>query len=359
VIGATEVSKVSESPGKFLGFLDQLLPFLAACPPWLRVWVHALILLNFITIAGLAVYYLSSKEKATDEGSLSNFSILTPTDSQQIPLGDNPTWMLTGTLPKAKDADFNVQVLKMPDGDSIPQTGQKIKSTFDGHWSFEPAKFAGFGSYEIKAIGLLNGDSLVRTVTVTCYDKGTAYRLSIEREKKFRTGANIVALPAGSISADQAIGQFSQLQNDFLTMYGASQRPTAEESQKALAIVNQGLDLVDSVLPLWPNNYDLQNARAFFLKNYAMVEQDLKKPDANQALQEAGLMFEAVLEQRPQDPNAWNGLGSVYTMSGQPSKALFYIKRSLELAPENPYAQQDLRTVMRLIEEQKAAGGGK
>jgi tetratricopeptide (TPR) repeat protein len=267
--------------------------------------------------------------------------------------------MLTGTLPKAKDADFNVQVLKMPDGDSIPQTGQKIKSTFDGHWSFEPAKFAGFGSYEIKAIGLLNGDSLVRTVTVTCYDKGTAYRLSIEREKKFRAGANIVALPAGAISADHAVSQFSQLQNDFFAVYGAHQPPTIEDSQKALGIVNQGLDLVDSVLPLWPNNYDLQNARAFFLKNYAIVERDLKKPDANQALQEAGLMFEAVLEQRPQDTNAWNGLGSVYLMSGQPSKALFYIKRALDLAPENPYAQQDLTTAMRLIEEQKAAGGGK
>ena len=345
---------MSDSPGKFLGFLDQLLPFLAACPPWLRMWVHALILLNFLTIAALAVFYLSSKEKATDEGSLKFFSILTPTESQQIPLNEKGTWMLTGTLPKAKDADFNVQVIKLPDGDLIPQTGQKIKSTFDGHWSFEPAKFAGYGSYEIKAIGLLNGDSLVRTVTVTCFDKATAYKLSIEREKKFRAGANIVDLPAGAVSPDKAIDQISQLQNEFLAIYGTHQ-PTAEEAHKALGIANQGLDLVDSVLPLAPNNYDLQNARAFFLKNYAIVEQDLKKPDAGQALDEAALMFEAVLEQRPQDTNAWNGLGSVYLMKGQPSKAIFYIKRALDLAPENPYAQQDLATAMRLVEQQKAA----
>ena len=204
---------------------------------------------------------------------------------------------------------------------------------------------------------MLNGDSLVRTVTVTCFDKGTAYKLSIEREKKFRAGANIVNLPAGAASPDQAMSEITQLQNEFFAAYSAHQPPTAEDSQKALGIVNQGLDLVDSVLPLAPNNYDLQNARAFFLKNYAIVEQDLKRPDANQALEEAGLMFEAVLEQRPQDTNAWNGLGSVYLMSGQPAKAIFYIKRALELAPENPYAQQDLATAMRLVEAQKAAGG--
>ena len=151
--------------------------------------------------------------------------------SQQIPLNEKGTWMLTGTLPKAKDADFNVQVIKLPDGDSIPQTGAKIKSTFDGHWSFEPAKFAGYGSYEIKAIGLLNGDSLVRTVTVTCFDKATAYKLSIEREKKFRAGSNIVNLPAGATTPDQAMGQISQLQNEFLAIYGTHQ-PTAEEAQE-------------------------------------------------------------------------------------------------------------------------------
>ena len=111
------------------------------------------------------------------------------------------------------------------------------------------------------------------------------------------------------------------------------------------------------MLPLAPNNYDLQNARAFFLKNYAIVEQDLKRPDAGQALDEAGLMFEAVLEQRPQDTNAWNRLGSVYLMNRAAGKAIFYIKRALGLAPENPSAQQDRATAMRLVEEEKAAAG--
>ena len=91
-----------------------------------------------------------------------------------------------------------------------------------------------------------------------------------------------------------------------------------------MAIVNQGLDLVDSALPLWPNNFDLQNARAFFLKNYAMLDQHLKRPEAKQALDEAKLMFEAVREQKAQDTHAWNGLGSVYLMSGQRQGPLLY-----------------------------------
>lgn len=350
---------MSDSPGKFLNFLDQLLPFLAVCPPWLRLWVHVLILINFLTIAGLAIVYLRSKEKAIDEGSLAYFSILTPTDSQQIPLNDNGTWMLTGTLPKTKDADFIVQVLKLPDGQSIPQTGQKIRSSFDGQWSLEPARFDGYGSYKINVTGLLNGDSLVRTVTVTCYDKATIYKVSIEREMKFRTGANVESLPAGAISQGEAIEQLQTLQNDFVGAFYAHQPPTKDDLQSALAIVNQGLDLVDSALPLSPDNFDLQNFRAFLLKDYSQVAQALKRPEAKQALDEAKVMFEAVMEQNPQDTNAWNGLGSVYLMSGQPSRAVFYIRRALQLAPDNPFAQHDLAYAMQQIEAQKRAAAGK
>src|SRR5579864_7902259 len=160
---------MSDAPKKFLSFLDQLLPFLAACPPWLKLWVHVLILLNFLTIAALAIVYLTSKEKATEEGSLSNFSISSPAANQQIPLDDTSTWMVTGVLPKDPGADFDLQVLKLPGGQPIPQDGQKTKSTFDGQWSFESARFGGYGSYEIKATGSLNGQTLVRSINVTCY----------------------------------------------------------------------------------------------------------------------------------------------------------------------------------------------
>jgi tetratricopeptide (TPR) repeat protein len=349
---------MADAPKKFLNFLDQLLPFLTVCPAWLRGWVYALILINFVTIAALAIVYLTSKEKATEEGSLKNFSIVSPTANQQIPLDSTASWMVTGVLPKAQGADFELQVLKLPEGQVVPQTGQKTKSTFDGQWSFESAKFAGNGNYEIKATASLNGDTLVRSVTVTCYDKATAYKLSIEREKQFRP-ADIVMLPSDEGTRGQVKEQLQQLQDKFIAVYGTNRAASAAEFQEALGIVNQALDLVDSVLPLWPADYDLQMGRAFLLKDYFQVAQDLKRPEAKQALAEAKVMFEAVVEQQPSDSNAWNGLGNVYLINGQPDKALFFIQRALKVAPENPYAQNDLAVANRMIAQQQQAAAGK
>lgn len=53
---------MSDAPSKFLNLLDHLLPFLAVCPPFLKIWIYVLILLNFITIAGVSVYYLRAKD---------------------------------------------------------------------------------------------------------------------------------------------------------------------------------------------------------------------------------------------------------------------------------------------------------
>jgi Tfp pilus assembly protein PilF len=46
-------------------------------------------------------------------------------------------------------------------------------------------------------------------------------------------------------------------------------------------------------------------------------------------------------------------------MRGQPAKALFYIKRALQLAPDNYFAQHDLAYAMQKIEEQQRASAGK
>jgi hypothetical protein len=347
---------MSDAPSKFLHFLDQLLPFLAVCPPWLKIWVHVLILLNFITIAGVAVYYLSAKEHSLEESSLKHFSIDLPTTNQEVPLGNTATMLVSGALPKAKGADVALEILKLPERQSIPQTApQKTTSTFDGHWWFEAAKFAGFGSYEIKVTASLEGETRVASVMVTCYDKATAYKLSIEREKKFRPGASIIDLPQGIAPLEQVTTKFQEKQDEFISVYFKTSPLNDDDLQKSLSIINQSLDLLDSALPLFPNNFDLQTGRAFFLKNYFMVARDLHRPDeARQALAEAQLMFEAVREQNPGDTNAWNGLGSVFLLSGQPEKGLWYINKSLELAPDNPYARIDQETALAAIEQQKA-----
>lgn len=343
---------MSEAPGKFLHFLDQLLPFLAVCPPWLKVWVHALIFVNFVTIAGVAIYYLQSKEVFLEEGSLKHFSIDLPTSSQEIPLSPAGTALVSGTLPKAKGADVALEILKLPEGQMVSQTApEKSTSTFDGHWWFEAAKFVGSGPYKIKVTASLEGETRVAWVMVTCYDKATAYKLSIEREKKFRSGANVTDVSQGSVSLGQLYTNFEKLQNEFLSLYFKNSPLNEADLQQALSIANQALDMLDSVLPLFPNDMNLQTGRAFFLKNYFM---DLHRTDeARQALAEAQLTFEAVRQQDPRDANAWNGLGTVFFLSGQPEKALMYINKSLELAPDNPYAKIDQQNVVAAIEQQK------
>lgn len=350
---------MSEAPRTFLNFLDQLLPFLAVCPPWLKVWVHALILVNFVTIAGVAIYYLQSKEVYLEEGSLKHFSIDLPTNSQEIPLSDAGTLLVSGTLPKAKGADVTLEILKLPEGQLIPQTApQKSTSTFDGHWWFEAAKFVGFGPYKIKVTASLEGETRVASVMVTCYDKATAYKLSIEREKKFRPAATFTDLSQGPVSLGHVYTNFQKMQNEFLSVYFKDSPLNDADLQQALSIANQALDMLDSVLPVFPNDMNLQTGRAFFLKNYFMVARDLHQTnEARQALAEAQLTFEAVRQQDPGDANAWNGLGSVFFLSGQPEKALMYINKSLELSPDNPYAKIDQQNTVAAIEQQKKKAG--
>lgn len=348
---------MADGPTKFLNFLDQLLPFLAACPPWLRIWVHVLILLNFVTIAGLAVYYLSSKESAMEDQSLKHFSIESPGNNQEIPLGDDGTWRVSGILPKAKGADIDLQVSKLPGRQTIVQTApQKTVSTYDGHWWFDSVKFEGYGSYEITATGSLGGENRVASVTVKCSDKGTAYKLSIEREKKFRPTANVMTLPEGAVPVEEVLRQYNQLQDQFIDLYFNKQPLNNDDLQHALELVNQTLDLLDEVLPLKPDDLNLQAARAFFLKNYAMVTRDLQRPDeANLALSEAQFMFEALVRQQPQDTNGWNGLGSVFALRGHQQEALVYIQKAVDLAPDNPYAQRDLENIKQRLMQQTAA----
>lgn len=355
-----------DEPSRFLKFLDQLLPFLETAPAWLKVWLYALILLNFVTAAGLAIFYLISKQTAAEHASLQYFAVLRPANGESIPLGENQSWMITGTFPQSLDdnltktADVSIEVYKLPGRTAIPQSPvQKRVSTVEGAWRYESAKFAGYGSYEIVATGYLGGKSVYRPVDVTCSDKSSVYRQSIEREKKFRA-TTIEEMPGAANLLPQLKQQFYSLQDQFFSVYSTNPNRTAVDFQRAFVLVNEGLDLVDSVLPQAPDDLELQNDRAYFLKNYAQVAADLNRPaDAKQALNEALLMFEALRQQQPNDPAAWNGLGSVYFTAGQPAKALLYINRALEIQPDYVYAQHDKAVAEQVLLQQQQTGPGK
>jgi tetratricopeptide (TPR) repeat protein len=350
---------MSDEPSKFLKLLDQLLPFLEAAPTWLKAWIYTLILLNFLTAAGLAIYYLISKQTAAERQSLHYFSVQRPADGENIPLGTNQSWMVIGTFPQttddnlAKTADVNVEVYKLPEHTPIAQSSvQKRVSTVDGIWRFESAKFAGYGSYEMVATGYFGGKSVYRPLIITCSDKSSVYRQSIEREKKFRIVANIQEIPGAASLLPQLKQQFYSLQNQFYAVYSLNAKPTPADLQKALALANEVLDMVDSALPQAASDWELQNNRAYFLKNYAQVMADLNKPEeSKQALNEALLMFEAIQQQQPDDPSAWNGLGSVYLTAGQPAKALLYINRALEIQPGYEYAQHDKAVAEHMLQQ--------
>jgi hypothetical protein len=77
---------MSDVLDRLLKLLDQLLPFLDSAPAWLRMWIYLLIVLNFVTIAGLSVSYLVSKQKRSESESFQHFSIDTPAAQALIPL---------------------------------------------------------------------------------------------------------------------------------------------------------------------------------------------------------------------------------------------------------------------------------
>ncbi len=86
----------------------------------------------------------------------------------------------------------------------------------------------------------------------------------------------------------------------------------------------QAFDMYSTVLAELPDNSDIRYARALVaekLGDIALAEQDLR----------------AITEREPENAHAWNALG--YTLAdrtGRLQEALRYIRKALELAPEEP-----------------------
>lgn len=345
---------MGDALGKLLKVLDQMLPFLDSAPPWLRTWIYLLIFLNFVTIAGASVSYLISRQQRSESESFKHFSIDTPVPNELIPLSDSGRWMIAGNfpiIPAGTDVkhDVQVEVLRYPDRDKVPQDGSARIATAGGAWRFEQAKFPGAGTYEIVATAVLGSETEFRTVRVSCTDKASAYRQSIITERQQR-GAPPIAWPqAQNVASPLSIDQLATLQNDFYQHYFVENDLTA-----SLETVNVALNAVEPLLPLFPDNYDLQNFRAYMLKNYAMIMRDTGHGvESKQALDEAAKMFAAVRQQKPEDPGAWNGLGSVAALQGNLQLALQYIDQALFLQPGYAEAQYDRQNVVNALKAQE------
>ncbi len=94
---------MADEASKYIKFLDQLIPFLETFPTWFKVWIYILIFLIFLTLAGMAVFYLIGKENVKLKTSLKYFSIERPIDGEEIPLGESKTWMINGLFPVVQE----------------------------------------------------------------------------------------------------------------------------------------------------------------------------------------------------------------------------------------------------------------
>ena len=285
------------------------------------------------------------------------FSIDRPAPDEQLPLGTSQTWMLEGRLQLASGAPaegdvptIDVEVFTLPERHPVPQDGQVRLSTERGLWRFESARFAGEGDYEVLATVSFGDKSDWRSVNVECLSKGAAFRKAIENDRAVR---GVGALIDATMDASQLAAlkqELYALQEDFFRLFPG-------DLDGAEAKIVRTLDLLDPVLPSHPNDWFLQNLRAYAFKNYAMVMRNKGKVEAfDHALDEAESMFEIVRQQQPDDPAAWNGLGSVALLRGEPDHALVYIDRALEIQPDYGAARHDREIALQMLKERGVDG---
>ena len=245
---------------------------------------------------------------------------------------------------------IEVEVLKMPDGRAVPQDGRVRLSTETGFWRFESAKFDGAGSYEVIATVTLKRQRDFRRIALECYSKADAYRRIIDADRKERGVENIPRIAPNEQSLSKAKSRLYALQKQFADAYFNTAPPNLDA---AYNVVIDTLDVLDPILPAFPDESELQNFRAYAFKNYAMVMRDRgNQPEFSRALDQAEQMFAAIREQAPRDASAWNGLGSVALLRNDPASALQYIDRALELEPAYYEAIEDRKTALKMLEMQ-------
>lgn len=119
---------------------------------------------------------------------------------------------------------------------------------------------------------------------------------------------------------------------------------------EALKLAQKSQKYLDRVMPLYPQDGYLKVNRGYLFKNEAMALLRLgRKDEAETALNQGDAVFRTMLDETPDDPSAWNGLGSIEAVRGNFEQALEYIDRALEIAPDYPDALRDKKQVLARI----------
>jgi hypothetical protein len=293
---------------------------------------------------------------------LACFSVDSPIQNEEIPLGEKQERVLEGSFPilasnpiLAETADVNVEVRTYPEGVPVEQNGKCKISLYQGKWYYESAKFSGEGVYDITATASVGKIDDFRRIRVNCIQKDKYYKRAIEEDLKIRGVSGLRVIKREDTNLDQVKWKFKQIlyqkQNEFFTYFFAG------DLERASLTVGSTLEIVDQILPeflpVFPDDLWLQQVRAYTFKNYAMLMRAYNREDEFlRGLSEAEKMFRAVRDQDPEDAGAWNGLGSVAALRGEYKKALDYIEKALEICPQYDAALRDKEMVLQRINKQ-------
>jgi hypothetical protein len=283
------------------------------------------------------------------------FSIDSPSNGQEIPLGETPTRMVEGRLKLTDEIkevnrkpNIEVEVIRLPGGEPVlPQSGRVVYSTERGFWEFNTARFSGEGRYKVRATVSVDGWTDFQSVLVKCTSKGTAFEQAIKKDREARGAPTLGTVNIDATQLPRIKRELHALQQEFFRLFPG-------DLDGAESNIARTLDLLDPMLPSYPNDWYLQNVRAYTFKNYAMVMRNRGNADEfRRALEEADGMFKTIREQKPDDAGAWNGLGSVSLLKGEPERALVYIDRALEILPNYDAAIHDRKIAVKMIEAKK------
>ena len=282
---------------------------------------------------------------------LACFSIDSPVENEEIPLGEKQGRILEGSFPilaahpnMAETARIDVEVYKTPEGNAVRQSGADQISIYQGKWYYVKAKFAGEGVYDVVAKARVGKNEDFRKVRVNCVNKGIYYKQTIEEDRKIRGITAHPSIKPDNKNINDLKRNLYDKQNEFFVYYPG-------DLEHANLIIGETLEILDQILPIFPDDLWLQNIRAYTFKNYALVMRDSHHEDEFfRGLSEAEKMFKAIRDQDPGDAGAWNGLGSVAILRGTYKKALEYIEKALEIDPNYEAAKTDKKTILRLLE---------
>ncbi|MEK6300488.1 MAG: toll/interleukin-1 receptor domain-containing protein [Acidobacteriota bacterium] len=127
------------------------------------------------------------------------------------------------------------------------------------------------------------------------------------------------------------------------------------EADRALAVAQQALRLLDDQMPRYPQDVYLQLVRGYFLKNEAMAQRDVGNSDGfKKSLDNSDRVFKTMLDESKMHlASAYNGMGSVELLREHFSEAVGWIDRALELIPNYEAALHDRQTAVQYLKQAK------